>query len=178
MDTGEEKLLLVSILSFFPIINDKTYGAQNPAYRIAHENCVNGIVVPAADNDPGNTKKTGSAQCDEHWNKNISDAFSRSGKYFGKCIENVKGCDQHQHIGTDSYNILIRSKELEQRHTEEHQKSDDRSRNYELHGKTCTDTFVNPVKFACTVILSNESCDGNTECTADHPVNGIQFSIG
>ena len=66
---------------------------------------------------------------------------------------------------------------MEERNAEAYEHQHQKDGGSKVHADTHADTFSDAVILSGAVVLTDESCDGNTESTADHPDDRVQFSV-
>jgi len=138
------------------IVKQKQNGRQNPGHRIIEERYGERREEGDHSENPYHTEQADTAGCDEHRNDDVAHAAQRTGEDLGKDEQPVKRSHGRHHFQSDLHDIFIGHKNVEERNA---------------------DTFSDPVILPGAVVLTDESCDGNTESTADHPDDRVQFSV-
>ncbi len=159
------------------IVKQKQNGCQNPGHRIIEERYGERREEGNHSENPYHTEQADTAGCDEHRNDDIAHAAQRTGEDLGKDEQPVKRSHGRHHFQSDLHDIFIGHKNVEERNAEAYEHQHQKDGGSKVHADTHADTFSDAVILPGAVVLTDESCDGNTESTADHPDDCVQFSV-
>ena len=128
--------------------------------------------------DPQDPEKTDAETGDDCGHKGIPGAAHGTGKNFHRKKQDTEGNGTQHHVGSQTDYFGIGSVDSQNPFPEENFQDTQTADDCGTHTQADPDAAMNPVNFSRTEILPHKGGDRNAESTADHPDNGIGFTIG
>lgn len=166
-----EKFLLVSV-----IVNDEQYCGQSPGNGITKQDTGDSGRQGNDEKNPEYTQDTYPAAGHQHRRQYVSHTSQCARQNLNKDKQHIGWGDNMDDLHADLDNVRICGKQTEQELSQEKQQCADQDGSNKVKQQAHFDTFFHSIVLACPVILPDKGHDGYTECTGDHPVDGIYFS--
>ena len=126
--------------------------------------------------DPEDPEDTHAGTGHDHWDQHVAHTPQCTGQDLNKNEKHIRGRDDPYDLHADPDNFRVCSKQLEKVLSQKQQQGADQQGSNKVQEQADFDTFLHTVVFACAVVLTDESYNGNTEGSGDHPVDSVDLA--
>ena len=129
-------------------------------------------------NDPKDAQDADSEGAQNHRDETVADTAQGTGEDLNRDVSRIERGEIAHHANSDLDNLLIGCEECVSVNSKEVHEGRDHDGGNDCHSHADAHSAVDAFMFVCTVILTDECRDCDSERVDDHPENRVDLSVG